>query len=170
MSGTIPEAARVLAAQLERQFGKDTELARQLAEAQDRLTRANERLWSGLHPDGLAAVYGEHPAAIEAAVARARSEALQAPDPLAAVEHVRWSIHSAFADYQTAAESRRQLAADTGEMICQLVDTLVATGWTEEQARNADVHQLATAKSGLRAQAVVGATRAPKPRSATPLG
>jgi hypothetical protein len=73
MSGAISEKAHELAAQLERQFGKDAELDRQLADAQDRLTRANERLWSGLHPDGLAAVYGEHPAAIEAAVEQARS-------------------------------------------------------------------------------------------------
>jgi len=37
------------------------------------------------------------------------------------------------------------LAAEIGELIASLVSELVAAGWTEQQARNADVHQLATA-------------------------
>jgi len=36
-------------------------------------------------------------------------------------------------------------AAIYGELIAGLVDQLVAAGWTEEEARTADVHQLATA-------------------------
>jgi len=77
------------------------------------------------------------------AFAENRSEVLGAPDPLAAVQQVHWSIRTAFIDYQAAAEERRQLAAETGERIRQLIDALVAAGWTEEQAREANVHQLA---------------------------
>ena len=105
--------------------------------------RANDRLWWGLHPDGLAAVYGEHPAVVDMAFAENRSEVLGAPDPLAAVQQVHGSIRKAFIDYQSAAEERRQLAADIGELIRQFVDALVAAGWSEEQARNASVHELA---------------------------
>jgi hypothetical protein len=143
MNGVITDVARKLAAELEHQFGRDAELAKRLGDAQDRLMRANERLWWGLHPDGLAAVYGEDPAAVDMAFAENRSEVLGAPDPLAAVQQVHWSIRKAFIDYQAAAEERRQLAAEIGETIRQLLDALVSAGWTEEQARDANVHQLA---------------------------
>lgn len=71
---------------------------------------------------------------------------LGAPDPLAAVQQVHWTVHVAFLSYQAAAEERRQLAADIGEVIRQFVDALVAAGWSEQQARNANVHELATSK------------------------
>jgi hypothetical protein len=145
MSGAISESARELAAQLEHRFAQDVELAKRLVDAQERLAQANDRLWWGLHPDGLAAVYAEHPAAVEVAFAENRSEVLGTPDPLAAVQQVHWQIRKAFVEYQTAAEERRQLAAYTGETIREFVDALVAAGWTEQQARNADVHQLAHA-------------------------
>ncbi|MGZ4254831.1 MAG: hypothetical protein ACXVS6_22780 [Solirubrobacteraceae bacterium] len=143
MNRAIPEAARALAAQLERQFGRDAELVKRLADAQQRLSRANDRLWWGLHPDGLAAVYREHPAALDVAFAQNRSEVLGAPDPLAAVQQVHRSIRKAFIDHQTAAEERRQLAADTGELIRELVGELVAAGWSKDQVRNANIHELA---------------------------
>jgi len=144
MSRRVPYPVRKLAAQLAAQFGQDATLARRLNAAQERLQSANDRLWWGLHPDGLSAVYGEDPAAVEVAFAEHRSEVLGTADPHAAVQHVRWQIHSAFRDYQTAAEERRQLAAETGELIHHLVHALVIAGWTEEQARNANVNQLAT--------------------------
>jgi hypothetical protein len=147
MSGAISESARELAVQLARRLAQDSELAQRLCDAQQRLAHANDRLWWGLHPDGLAAVYGEHPAAIDVAFAENRSEVLGAPDPLAAAQQVHWSIHRAFTDYQTAAEERRALAADTGESIREFVDALVAAGRTEQQARNADVQQLAHASA-----------------------
>jgi hypothetical protein len=74
-----------------------------------------------------------------------RSEVLGAPDPLAAIQRVHWQIHRAFHDYQAAAEERRRLAADVGELIRELVEALTAAGWTEDQARDADVHRLAGA-------------------------
>ena len=144
MSRAIPEATRELAAQLDALFDPDAVLARQLNAAQQRLQRANDRLWWGLHPDGLAAVYGEDPAAVDVAFAEHRSEVLGAPDPLAAVQQVHWQIHSAFLAYQSTAEKRRQLAADVGELVRQFVDALLAAGWTDVQARDANVHELAT--------------------------
>lgn len=60
-------------------------------------------------------------------------------DRVAAGEQVR----HAFCAYQAAAEQRRQLAIDVGEVSQQLTDTLIAAGHTREQARTANVHQLA---------------------------
>ena len=57
----------------------------------------------------------------------------------------RWMIDRAFRDYQFASEERRQLAAEIGEVIRRFVDALVAAGWSEEQARAANVHELAGA-------------------------
>lgn len=58
---------------------------------------------------------------------------------------VHWQIHGAFCEYQRAAEQRRQLAIDVGELAARLTDLLTAVGWSIEQARCANVHQLATA-------------------------
>jgi hypothetical protein len=143
MTGAVSDAARRLAAQLERHFGREAELARRLACAQERLIRANDRLWWGLHPDGLATVYGEDRGAVDVAFAENRSEVLGASDPLAAVQHVHWSIRRSFTEYQAAAEERRQLAAEVGETIRQFVDQLLAAGWSEQQARDANGHELA---------------------------
>jgi hypothetical protein len=60
-------------------------------------------------------------------------------------QQARWTVDRAFHDYQTAAEERRQLAADIGEVIRRFVDALVAAGWSEEEARGANVHELAGA-------------------------
>ncbi len=79
--------------------------------------RANDQSWCGLHPDILAAAYGEQPAAVDMAFAENRSEALVAPGPLAAVQQAHWAIRSAFLACQAAREERRQLAAEVGETI-----------------------------------------------------
>jgi hypothetical protein len=47
---------------------------------------------------------------------RDRSEVLCAPDPLQAIQHAHWQIHQAHCDFQHAAEERRRLAAETGEI------------------------------------------------------
>jgi hypothetical protein len=143
MSLPITEAARELAAQLAQRFSEDAELAKRLAAAQERLMRANDRLWWGLHPDGLANIYSEDPTAVQVAFAENRSEVLAAPDPLRAAQQVHWQIRKAFIEYQAAAEERRQLAAEVGETIRQFVDELLAAGWSEGQARDANVHELA---------------------------
>jgi len=100
----------------------------------------------GLHPDGLQALYGDHPGfeavQLEAAV-DSRSEVLESPDPLGQLQEVHWAVHRAHHTYQEAAEDRRHLAADIGEAIGRFVDALVVAGWSEEEARNADVRAIA---------------------------
>jgi hypothetical protein len=71
------------------------------------------------------------------------SEVLSSTDPLGGIQEVHWEIHRAFNAYQHAAEDRRMLAADIGELIRELVAELQAAGWTEQEARNANVHELA---------------------------
>ena len=61
---------------------------------------------------------------------------------LAPVQEIHWTIHGAFTEYQTVSEQRRQLAADTGELIGRFIEALVAAGWSEEEARNANVDEL----------------------------
>jgi hypothetical protein len=62
-----------------------------------------------------------------------------AVDPLG----VHHEVHSAFWAYQQTAEQRRQLAVAVGELSQQLADALTAAGHTREQARSANVHELA---------------------------
>ena len=64
---------------------------------------------------------------------------------LSELQAVHWTIHRAFSEYQRVGEDRRHLAAEIGELIAQMVAELVAAGWTEEQARTADVRALAAA-------------------------
>jgi len=142
MSRAIPERARHLAAELERQFARDAELATQLNDAQRRLRDANDRLWSGLHHDGIAAIYGEHPAAIESSAAHNRSEILDARDPLREAQRAHWTIHHALIAYQDAAERRRELAAEVGELSGELIAALVGAGWSEQDARQANIRHL----------------------------
>jgi hypothetical protein len=146
MTGTVTPAARHIAAQLADAFDRDQQFAVALNEAQQRLQTANEKLWKGLHPDGLAAVYGHLPqfdaVQLEASLDYG-SEVLSSSDPLGAIQEVYWEIHRAFSGYQHAAEDRRMLAADIGELVSGLVAELQAAGWTEQEARNANVHELA---------------------------
>ncbi len=146
MSRSVTSAGRLLAVKISQAFDQDQQLAIRLSDAHGRLLAANDRLWSGLRPEGLAAIYGDHPqfeaVQLEAAV-HSDSEVLGSKDLLAAIQEVHWQIHDAHNDYQTAAEARRQLAADIGELIRQLVDELVAAGWSEQEARDANVHELA---------------------------
>jgi hypothetical protein len=62
-----------------------------------------------------------------------------APD----LHDVHWQIHHAFCAYQSASEQRRQLAVHVGEFSAQLTDELTTAGYSGEQARSANVHQLA---------------------------
>jgi len=69
-----------------------------------------------------------------------------APDPRG-LPGLHRQIHRAFCAYQDAAEQRRQLAVDIGGLAQQLTDALTATGWTPDQARHANVHELANSAS-----------------------
>jgi hypothetical protein len=52
------------------------------------------------------------------------------------------TVRDAFVNYQHAAEDRRTLGADVGEAVVRLVDAMTAAGYSEQQARNADVWAL----------------------------
>jgi hypothetical protein len=160
MNRAVPAAARQLAAQLQEAFAQDQQLARQLGDAQQRLQSANARLWSGLHPNALALLSDDThaigigaPGAIRSEVAAVMINALQddagqhqlETTVLRLVQEIHWTIHGAFTDYQTVSEQRRQLAADTGEVTGRFTDALVAAGWSEDEARNANVDDLSEA-------------------------
>jgi len=118
---------------------------------------ANDRLWSGLHPDALGLLNDDthHTAISEGAspIAAMASDAIRfehsvpqaEPVLLPELQEVHLTIHRAFCEYQRISEDRRHLAAELGELIVRFVSELVAAGWTEDAARNADVHQVATA-------------------------
>jgi hypothetical protein len=150
VSRSVPDRARTLAAELALRFAQDTQLATRLNDAHERLRHANERLWWGVHPDGMAAVYGEHPAAVEAAVRENQSQALGAQHPLQAVQQAHWEIHRAHCDYQNVAEDRRHLAARIGETMRAFVEELIDAGWSEQDAREANVDRLANTMAGER--------------------
>lgn len=155
---SVPAGARAVASELAALFSKDQELARRLNDAQSRLRHANARLWSGLHPDALGLLYDTTDATAIQADGLTRSEVIAAmldqrrgagdgraeeTAALVIVQEIHWTVHRAFVDYQSASEERRQLAAQVGELGHRLLDALTAAGWTDTQARTADVHHLA---------------------------
>ena len=147
----VPPAARGLAARLSERFDRDQQLALELNAAASQLRSANQQLWNGLHPDALALVYDEQaPAGGVPAEFISRSGVLpfdaEVPldrtDILSALQQIHWAIQSAFADYQRIAEERRQLAADIGELTARLVVAMTTAGFSEHEARDADVSAL----------------------------
>ena len=74
---------------------------------------------------------------------RAANEQLLHAGHVLDLSAVHWRIHRAICNYQHAAEQRRQLAVDVGELAARLTDLLTAAGWSIEQARAANVHHLA---------------------------
>src|SRR5579875_3901794 len=73
------------------------------------------------------------------AAANDRLLSATAVDAFAVHEQIRLAFHA----YQHAAEQRRQLAVDVGELSQQLADTLTTAGVSPELARSANVHALA---------------------------
>ncbi len=63
---------------------------------------------------------------------------------LPGLQEAHWAIHRACSDYQRISD-RRHLAAEIGELIAGLISELIAAGWTEQAAQDADVHQFAAA-------------------------
>jgi len=151
----VPATAQRLAEQLAEAFEQDRQLAEALNAAQRRLQEGNSRLWSGLHPDALGLLYddtavvgvrqgasviaGQMVDALRAGGSEAEAEASVLPS----LQEAHWTIHRAFCEYQRISEDRRHLAADIGELTASFVAELVAAGWTEDDARNADVHRVA---------------------------
>ena len=143
VSRSVPDRARQLAVELDLRFADDAGLAAQLDDARLQLRRTNDSLWCGLHPDGMVGVYADHPAAVDVAFANNRSEIVGAGDPLREAQDVHWTIQYAFIDCQTAAERRRLVAVEIGELAGELIGTLVAVGCSERDAREANVQKLA---------------------------
>lgn len=131
---------RVLADVLGALFEHDQQLVVALNAAQRRLLDANGRLTVGLSAAALSALFG--PAGPDLALSGRRPAVLQGGSPVTALEEVADAIRAAFVDYQDACEERRQLAADVGEATVRLVDAMIASGYSEAQARNADVWAL----------------------------
>jgi len=147
-TGTVPARARELAARLAALFARDAGIAKRLNEAQHRLQHANDRLWSGLAPDAFGLIYdaaapaGQSQIATLAEGAPGRRPACQAA-LLEALQDAHWQVHHGFCQYQSACEERRQLAFEVGELSQQLTEALTRVGFSTDDARNADVHQLA---------------------------
>ena len=147
----VPARACDLAAGLSVLFERDVEIVRRLNDAQSRLLDANEQLWSGLAPDAFGLVYDGAVPAGQSQIAKLVSDARSAGAPdtdaavLEALQRIHWAIHRAFCAYQSACEERRQLAVDVGELSQQLTEVLCAAGFRADNARNADVHELAGA-------------------------
>jgi hypothetical protein len=141
----VPARARELAGAISALFTRDAAILARLNDAQQRLRRANERLWSGLHPDALGLLYDGIAASGSSAIAALKSDGQPDADTtmLTACQQAHWSIHRAFCDYQDASEQRRKLAIEVGELSQQLTETLRAAGWSTQNARQVDVHQLA---------------------------
>lgn len=145
----VPAKARELAARLSALFAKDVEIVVRANDAQRRLAQANERLWSGVAPDAFGVIYDGAAPAGTSPIARL----IDAPLPagragtqtalLTALQDAHWQVRRGFCEYQSACEERRQLAAGVGETIREFVDVLVSAGWSEDEARNANVHELA---------------------------
>jgi len=148
----VPALARELAARLSALFERDVEIVRRLNDAQRRLHDANERLWSGLAPDAFGLVYDGAAAAGSGQIAALIGGPGSAAGPdsqaavLAALQEVHWQVHRGFCAYQSACEERRQLAVDVGELSQRLSDVLCACGWSAQEARAANVHELAAGR------------------------
>jgi len=144
----VPVRARQLAAQLSALFNRDVQIVKRLNDAHHRLQQANEQLCSGLAPDA----FGLTNANTAAAIGKSPIATLMDDDGpmttsqlLEALQQAHWQIHRSFCQYQSASEERRQLAFDVGELSQQLTQALRAAGWSTDQTRNANVHQLAGA-------------------------
>jgi hypothetical protein len=160
MTREVPARARQLASRLAALFESDSRIAVRLNDAQRRLRSANERLWSGLHPDALGLVYDDADGVAIGqgtnSIAGRMTDALRVGGRerelesavLEALQQIHWTIHRAFVDYQSACEERRRLAVDVGELSQQLTEALCEAGWPEQAARSADVHELAGAGAG----------------------
>jgi hypothetical protein len=129
---------RVLAGVLGSLFEHDRRLAVALNAAQRQLLAANERLTVTMAVGAVrCGVFGG-----DLGVAGRCPPVLGAESLVTALGEVANAIRRAMAAYQGAAEQRRQVAADIGEATVRLVDALVAVGFSDVQARRADVQAL----------------------------
>jgi len=144
---------RELAEALAALFAADRQLVVELNAAQRRLLDANDLLRVGVSADALRVLpgaTGSGKASVLWSVApaggsRGGESVGSAGCPITdryALEVIADSIRYALRDYQLFADQRRAVAADVGETTARLVDAMRAAGFSEEQARNADVWAL----------------------------
>jgi hypothetical protein len=147
----VPALARELAGQLSALFERDVEIVGRLSDAQHRLTGANERLWSGLSPGAFGLIYdGAGPAGSSQIAALMDGACAAETAVLAVLQEIHWSIHRGFCDYRSACEERRQLAVDVGEVTARFIEVLCGAGFSEDEVRAANVHELA--RTGARVE------------------
>src|SRR4051794_23037777 len=136
----VPALARELAARLSALFERDVTIVGRLNDAQHRLADANERLWSGLSPDAFGLIYdGVGPAGSSQVGALMDGACAGEAGVLAVLGQIHWSIHRGFCDYRLACEERRQLALDVGEVTAKFIEVLCGAGFSEDEARAANV-------------------------------
>jgi hypothetical protein len=141
MTGAGSPAARAAAARLAGLFARDQELAVALNEAHARLLDANDQLTSGLSAEALLGGYGA--GGPDLGLSGERPPVLRDEFPVRALEQVAEAIRVAHNDYQRAGEDRRLLAFDVGDAAADLRRVLVGEGFSELEARRADVPALA---------------------------
>jgi hypothetical protein len=141
----VPTLARELAAQLSALFDRDVEIAKRLNDAQRWLTEANEQLWSGLSAEPFGRLYdgAGHAGSSQIAALIMDGAADGETVVLGALGRIHWAIHRGFCDYRSACEERRQLAIDAGEVTAKFIEVLCGAGFSEDDARKANVHELA---------------------------
>lgn len=147
----VPAAARALASARAALFANDQQIVRRLNDAQSRLRDANDQLCSGLHSDAHALLCGDSHVPSDSHVIAVMLDALRSgaterelhTGGLATLQEIRGAVHRALLDDQPASEERRQLAIEAGELGRRVVDALTGAGWTEAEARSANVHDLA---------------------------
>jgi hypothetical protein len=150
---TVPARARELAARLSALFERDVEIVGRLNVAQSRLRDANERLWSGLAPDAFGRVHDGVASAGRSQIVGVMRDAVGGGREaeavvLGALQDVHWTIHHAFLEFQWVSEERRVLAVGVGELSWQLTEVVMSAGWSADDARNANVHELSGAGIG----------------------
>jgi hypothetical protein len=123
---------RELAGALAELLAADRRLAVELNAAQRRLLDANDLLRVGVSPGSVRALLGPRGVDLKLAMGVAAGS----PDALEAIAD---TIRGALGDYQSAGDQRCLVAADIGEAIVRLVDAMAACGFSETQARGADV-------------------------------
>jgi hypothetical protein len=138
---TITVAARDAARTLVELLARDQQLAIALNAAGARLHAANDRLTAGLSAEALRAIYG--PIGPDLGLSGHKPPVLADEHPAAALERIADTIRSAHNDFQRSAEDRRVLAAEIGHAAAALTGAMVVAGFTQADARNADLRALA---------------------------
>ena len=153
----VSRHARQIAAQLSTLFEHDIEIASGSTTPTVACTSANEQLCSGLAPDAFGLIHDgdrgdsdRHQPDRRAASATAGP--MPTPDARGSATDPLADPSRASAPTNTPAEQRRQLAIDVGELSQQLTQALCAAGWSADQARHANVHQLARPESSTAAR------------------